>query len=627
MLFDRRSVVIAAITVPLVALLHAQTPAPQAPLPTFRTGVDVVELDVTVLDKDRHPVRGLTAEDFTILDRGQPQPIVAFSAVDVPAPVSYPAPWMREAPLDVVSNVENRRLVTIVMDDAYTDLNPDIGKRAKQIARNAVDELGPADLAAVVFTFMGRAQNFTSDRSRLLTAIDSYMPKQRGGEPPLPCFGPHQPAMRKCDIETLGTVAETVSTASPGRKIVILISGGRAFSFGGPGNIENETPDLSKLFRNLQRANITVYAFDARGLLPPGGMSAERHGLPDPTAPSSALSENESLYTFAASTGGRAIANTNDPQSHVAETFRESSSYYFIGFRATTDSNDKGLRKVEVKVDRPGGQVQTRSGYYPPSKTPTTGDVVNGLPSGDLPVHATAAVVAVPGQRNAELLLAARLDLPVSSPIARTIELAAMAIDMDGKPKGSQRQAVTVTPTASSDLTPDLPAHLRLPPGRFMIQISARSEGRAGSAVVDVDVPDFSKDPLSASGLMLQLRRRAAPITDKGIADLVPFMPTTIRVFHSDDDVDVFLRIYEGGKGRLAPVQVSAKVRDESDAIRSSHEDVLATEYFSEVRSADVKLSLPLAQLSAGEYLLEVDAQSGARHVRRTARFTVVASR
>src|SRR5262249_14269282 len=110
------------------ALLQVQTPAPQAPLPTFRTGVDVVELDVTVLDKDRHPVKGLTAEDFTILERGKPQTIVAFSAVDVPAPVSYSAPWMREAPLDVVSNVESRRLVTIVMDDAYTEANPDYMK-------------------------------------------------------------------------------------------------------------------------------------------------------------------------------------------------------------------------------------------------------------------------------------------------------------------------------------------------------------------------------------------------------------------------------------------------------------------------------------------------------------------
>src|SRR5438093_11857632 len=97
-----------AIALAVSASPYAQAPTSPQQLPTFRTGVDIVELDVTVLDKDRHPVTGLTAEDFTILDRGMPQPIVAFSAVDVPPPVAYPAPWMRDAPLDVVSNVENR---------------------------------------------------------------------------------------------------------------------------------------------------------------------------------------------------------------------------------------------------------------------------------------------------------------------------------------------------------------------------------------------------------------------------------------------------------------------------------------------------------------------------------------
>jgi VWFA-related protein len=153
------------------ALLQAQTSVPQNPAPTFRTGVDIVQLDVTVLDKDRHPVRGLTADDFTILEKGKPQPIVAFSPVDVPAPPATAAPWIRDAPLDVVSNAENRRLVAIVMDDAYTKLEPDVMKRAKQIARTAIDQLGPGDLAAVVFTFLGRSQNFTADRSQLLQSI------------------------------------------------------------------------------------------------------------------------------------------------------------------------------------------------------------------------------------------------------------------------------------------------------------------------------------------------------------------------------------------------------------------------------------------------------------------------
>src|SRR3954465_8626489 len=215
--------------VTIAAREQPQAPSSTPQPPTFRTGIDIVQLDVTVLDKDRHPVRGLTANDFTILDRGRSQPIVAFSAVDVPAPAPSAAPWLRDAPLDVVSNAENRRLVPIVMDDAHWKLEPDIMKRAKQIARNAIDQLGPGDLAAVVFTFLGRAQNFTADRSQLVQAIESYTPKMTASMgPPAIC----DPRHRSCDVEALATVASTLISAPPGRKILILISGGRAFTFG-----------------------------------------------------------------------------------------------------------------------------------------------------------------------------------------------------------------------------------------------------------------------------------------------------------------------------------------------------------------------------------------------------------
>ena len=49
-----------------------QQQLPPVQPPTFRTGVDAVQLDVSVLDKDRRPVRGLTAADFTVLEDGKP---------------------------------------------------------------------------------------------------------------------------------------------------------------------------------------------------------------------------------------------------------------------------------------------------------------------------------------------------------------------------------------------------------------------------------------------------------------------------------------------------------------------------------------------------------------------------
>ena len=52
--------------------LTAQQPQPGQKPPVFRSTVDLVHLDVSVLDKDRRPVRGLTAADFTISEDDKP---------------------------------------------------------------------------------------------------------------------------------------------------------------------------------------------------------------------------------------------------------------------------------------------------------------------------------------------------------------------------------------------------------------------------------------------------------------------------------------------------------------------------------------------------------------------------
>jgi hypothetical protein len=84
-----------------------QQPAP-AQLPPFRVGVDALQLDVSVLDRNRRPVRGLTAADFTVLEDGKPSRIVAFSAVEsagsAGATGSAPAAPIDTVPADVIDN-------------------------------------------------------------------------------------------------------------------------------------------------------------------------------------------------------------------------------------------------------------------------------------------------------------------------------------------------------------------------------------------------------------------------------------------------------------------------------------------------------------------------------------------
>ena len=59
-----------------------QQPEPPAQQPIFRVGADVIRLDVSVLDKDRKPIHGLTSEDFTVVEEGKPQRVVAVAEID-----------------------------------------------------------------------------------------------------------------------------------------------------------------------------------------------------------------------------------------------------------------------------------------------------------------------------------------------------------------------------------------------------------------------------------------------------------------------------------------------------------------------------------------------------------------
>src|SRR5689334_18708424 len=67
-----------------VSLLVTASLVAQQPPTRFKSGVDLVTVDVVVLDKKGEPVPGLTRADFTILEDGSAQPITQFQSVELP---------------------------------------------------------------------------------------------------------------------------------------------------------------------------------------------------------------------------------------------------------------------------------------------------------------------------------------------------------------------------------------------------------------------------------------------------------------------------------------------------------------------------------------------------------------
>ena len=93
--------------------------------------------------------------------------------MDLPA-----TPWIREAPPDVRTNdLGDARLFAIIMDDAATPSDMQLARSARAIGHRIIDEMRPADLAAVIFTRDNRyAQDFTTERARLRAAVDRFQP-------------------------------------------------------------------------------------------------------------------------------------------------------------------------------------------------------------------------------------------------------------------------------------------------------------------------------------------------------------------------------------------------------------------------------------------------------------------
>jgi VWFA-related protein len=158
------------------------------PKPTFKSGVAAVEVDVVVTDGSGRPVRGLTKDDFTITEDARPVEVAMFSAIDLPeAPSGATMPSADRSGSAHASNDQSQdgRIILIVLDDGLVTLSAARMATVKSIARHAVERLGPSDLAAVITTSGKRSgqAEFTTEKWRLLEAIDRYVPQSENDPP------------------------------------------------------------------------------------------------------------------------------------------------------------------------------------------------------------------------------------------------------------------------------------------------------------------------------------------------------------------------------------------------------------------------------------------------------------
>lgn len=632
-MFRRAFLLIVAVAGLLTASLSLRAQGPSQTMPTFAGGVDLVRLDVIVLDRNRRPVTGLTAADFEVLEEGKPRKVEAFAAVTLPGAVAAgsAATWTRDVAPDVVRNdaPDEGRLAVILLDFAIP--TGPMSVTARKIAHAAVDALGPSDLAAVVrsnpIAGEGLPQNFTADRERLRAAIESpFMGLTRppydvasGGAdvvPGLDWESPYCPC-GVCQWRAMERVADALTDVHGRHKVLFFI--GREI-------MVNEAPSADprnlcdvyvsqardRTMRALDRANVTVHSLDPSGL---ETLAATASGMRR-TLPATNLARQANLGVLPAYTGGRTVLNTNGPDAAVAQIFDESRTYYQLGFIRGEGGRAGERRAVRVRVNRPGATVRSRTGYYPAgTASAATAPVLESdaalgilLPRTDLPLEAAAVDrFAADGSPRADLMIGLDAARAIIGPQSDDTSFDAViaVVDEHARLLGTERQTITVPASRDGASGPvETATELPLGPGRYELRVAVTPTGTptTGSVHLFVDLPDAPQ--VALSGIVL---RRGD-------------VPTLARTFTSDDQVEADIQVRRSAS--TSAVSVDARVIDTNGRVVDDRAIVLDEAAFAGGPVADVRLQLPLVQLPAGDYLVEVASDAPGTRVRHV-RFRV----
>jgi VWFA-related protein len=461
-----------------------------------------------------------------------------------------------------------------------------------------------------------------------------------------------------CVLETITRVADAIQSSSR-RKLLFFIGSDVLLQAAGASEDArqdvgcdhrlNETREA--MLAAVDRANLTVHSLDTLGLTSQnpgsrasstlgGGAAARGHA----SATLSNLQRQGNLEVLPRRTGGRAVLNTNAPEAAVPALFRESESYYLLGFRPGNSSHDGKFHHITVTTARRGLDVRARSGFSMPVNTasvvsssaagavtaPVREALTGLLPATAVPMALTAATFAGPDPRRAAVLLTLNIGIDVFGPSGASgtpIEIVASAFDPAGRAQGVARHSLTRPPhadQAGSSRQFDAQSRLDLPPGEYEIRVAVAGPGGPASVFTYVTVLPFGTVPLSLSSIVVVAGPEALVAGTDLIAPLLPVQPTARRTFRQGEPILALLRIHQG-TGRIDPlasVDVRVAITDAAGKQVGASAERLDASQFRKDRSADHFMRLP-PTLPPGDYLLTVETSLGPRTAGRAMRFTV----
>src|SRR5262245_21560762 len=413
--------------------LSAQTPTPPKPAaqPTFRVTVDLVTNDIVVRDEKGNFVPDLKQEEIEVYEDGVKQEISSMTVVaggkvsNLLAPPPPPPPEGIILPPTRPRNDVSGRIFLFFVDDLHLQFH-NTGRVRDLFKRISKELVHDGDMFGIVSSGPSSiAIDMTYDKARLEEAIKKIAGNELKPsdiiQGPSGSQGPSEVRYRAhVAFSTVNDILKNLETVRNRRKALVYVSDGydfNPFQDARLGTMDPNSPfaqnefarsqnqmrssddgsspqtdpfaqqqkqneefadadlarELGELTRQANRANVTMYTIDPRGLVGMGDIDEQV----DPQQWSEYVRKTQdSLRVIAEETGGIAVVNQNDFSKALKRIDAETSDYYVIGYYSKNPDASKRRRNIEVRVNRPGQkwQVWSRKEYVlkaPPRPAPS----------------------------------------------------------------------------------------------------------------------------------------------------------------------------------------------------------------------------------------------------------------
>jgi VWFA-related protein len=673
----------------------------------FDISTQLIVEDIIIKDKSGNPVTGLKKTDFVVLEDGKPQDVdfAEFQKLEdttiPPAPEAPPSVGgglqkrgekatdqkkidlakadqaKTDQPKAVTANqiapekpgdikYKDRRLMVMFFDMTSMPLPDQI--RAQTAAEKFLKtQMTKSDLMAIM-TFsndINVVEDFTDDRDALLKDIKKLtVGEGQGFDEATNDDSTSDTAAAFTQDDTEFNIFNTdrqLSALESAVKMLGSLNEKKALVYFASGMSRNGTDNQAQLQATVNaalRANVSFYPIDARGLVAsaplgdatkssPGG-SGMYTGSSARAGQSNFQGQQETLFTLATDTGGKALLDNNDLAVGIQQAQKDMSSYYILGYYSHNDKMDGHFRTVKITMKDPTMQAKFskfdyRRGYYAGKEwknfTATdkeralTEALMLGDPVTDIDMNMEVDYFRLAKDRYFVPIVAR---IPGSElELARHGGAESTAIDFIGVVKDSAGKQVQnfreYIPLKLKDATAqDLAKHpiqydanCVLPPGTYSLRFVARENttGKIGTYDRKFVVPDLTNEQkmLPISSVVLSSQRtdlnqavfnaendKKLLASNPLIEDNKKLVPSVTNVFRKNQEMFVYLQAYEPAAESTQPLMATVSfMRGKTKAFETAPLQI--TEGLDpKSKALPVKFSVPLAKLAPGRYTCQV---------------------